>query len=194
MKRLFAAVRFEAGRELNAYIGGIRLKLAHENIRWVPAENYHLTLKFFGETEEQRIPALSAALRKACEKQYPIPLSSGRCGIFGSRHQPRVIWLSVEDPRKELRKLFSNIHHELEALGIKRDRQNFVHQLTLGRISKLKSPTLFRSVMDELPEPPGQDFSARELILYESILRKPSPEYFALETFSFLQPEKDHSY
>ena len=61
-RRLFAGIAVEATEALREVAGALRRELRGERIRWVPPENLHLTLEFFGEIEEGRIAELEAAL------------------------------------------------------------------------------------------------------------------------------------
>lgn len=187
MKRIFAAVRIEAGEKLAAACAAMQKRWQGEAIRWVPLRNLHLTLKFFGETPEDQIPAITGALERACAGQQPIELSLARPGIFGSRYHPRVIWLGTEDGGA-LQTLFLRISQELEAIGIHGDRQNFVPHLTLGRITRLTDGKAFGEWVAALPAEPMQASLISELILYESILKKEGPEYHVLHTFPWGTP------
>jgi hypothetical protein len=61
-RRLFAGVKIPAPPALCDALVTLQTQLARERIRWVPPENWHLTLEFFGAVPESRIPALAAAL------------------------------------------------------------------------------------------------------------------------------------
>ena len=60
MKRLFAAIKIHPSARFISVLNAISASLSHERIKWVEPENMHLTLKFFGETAENKIPAMKA--------------------------------------------------------------------------------------------------------------------------------------
>ncbi len=185
MKRLFAAIKIHPSPEFGSVVRSLTSELKHERIKWVELHNMHLTLKFFGETEESQIPAINQALSAATATVAPFTLHISRTGIFGSRYDPRVIWFGI-DPEPGLQKLAENVIGNLQQAGWEPDRQNFVPHLTIGRIKEIKDKALFQQVIAGYREVNIQEQKVNELILFESILRREGPEYIALKRFPLL--------
>ncbi|HOW30923.1 MAG TPA: RNA 2',3'-cyclic phosphodiesterase, partial [Bacteroidales bacterium] len=179
MKRLFAAVKIIPSPNFISVVRSLASELRHERIKWVELHNMHLTLKFFGETEESRIPDINKALSAAAENVEPFTLHLGRTGIFGSRYDPRVIWFGI-DPEPGLNKLAGDVVSNLRQAGWRPDRQNFVPHLTVGRIKEISDKSLFQGVIDRYRDASIQEQPVHELVLYESILKREGPEYIAL--------------
>ncbi len=179
MKRLFAAVKIHPSEGYLNVFNSISALLRHERIKWVEPENTHLTLKFFGETDEKHIPAISQALGVAVAQSRPFMLHISDTGIFGSRYDPKVIWFGIEK-QPELDLLAKNLFSELEKCGWPPDRQNFVPHLTIGRIKELKDKKLFQEIIGKFSVVDVQNENVAELILYESILRREGPLYVKL--------------
>ena len=55
----------------------------------------HLTLKFFGETAEERIHEIEDVLSNVSEANKPFQFSLKSIGIFGSSYRPRLIWFGI---------------------------------------------------------------------------------------------------
>ena len=72
------------------------------------------------------------------------------------------------------------LHHELETIGIYKDRQNFVPHLTIGRIKYLNDKPLFQEVMSEYRQFDVQSEMINKIILYESELTRQGPIYHQL--------------
>ena len=85
MKRLFAAIKIHPSAEYIKLFNDISSSLRHERIKWVEPDNIHLTLKFFGETDETKIPAIIQAIEKSVALSKPFTLKIAHTGIFGSR-------------------------------------------------------------------------------------------------------------
>jgi RNA 2',3'-cyclic 3'-phosphodiesterase len=184
MKRIFAAIRIQPGKEFLNSIRSLRESLRPERIKWVEEHNIHITLKFFGETEEARIPAISASLRKIAAGTESFSLSLKNLGIFGSSYDPRVIWIGIE-PYKELAELMKVIRDEMIPLGFPADRQNLVPHLTLGRIKEIRDKAAFQRSVDRFKTLSTGEMQAGSIILFESILKKEGPTYVALDVFPF---------
>ena len=188
MKRLFAALKIHPDAEFLGKFHELKRELRHEQIKWVEERNIHITLKFFGETEEQNIPCISQVLEKRSAGTSPISLKLAGLGIFGSSYAPKVVWVGIE-PYKDLSTLMKNIHAELKTIGFEPDRQNIIPHLTLGRIKFLKDKIIFNRTIDRFKTISSLPIRITEIILYESILHREGPEYIALEKFPFLKKE-----
>ena len=166
----------------------MKQELQHEQIKWVEEKNIHVTLKFFGETEEQKIPGISAVLKKRASNTPSIDLHLTGLGIFGSSYAPKVVWVGME-PYVELSQLMKNLVDDLKTAGFEPDRQNLVPHLTLGRIKFLGDKIIFRRTMDLYKDISSSRIHLGEVTLFESILHREGPEYVALEKFPMVKKE-----
>ncbi len=180
MKRIFAAVKIVPQPALTRFIDEFQQHLADSSIRWVDPKNLHLTLKFFGETPEEKISEIEKALEKI--NFAPFDLELGNLKIFGSRYNPRVLF--VEALKAESFMILGFLVNEkIKPLGYETDRQNFVPHLTLGRIKKISDREYFQQIIVNLSGRPLQTQHVSEFYLYESILHSSGPEYKILKIF-----------
>ena len=176
MKRLFIAIKInpeDTFREVHSNLRGL---LRSEKITWVSPENIHITLKFLGDTEEARIPAIMEAMRKSAEGIPPFSFHLKGTGIFGSSYQPKVVWIGVPDG-SEMVTLAKKLIDAMVPLGWPRDRQNFVPHLTIGRIRFIRDKAAFQQAIDEYRSEKIQEVQVDDIRLYESILKREGPEY-----------------
>jgi RNA 2',3'-cyclic 3'-phosphodiesterase len=184
MKRLFAAVKIEPCARFMKSFRELRTGLGSEKIKWVEEHNIHITVKFFGETDESLIRGISGSLGKLASNTAELNFRLSRIGIFGSRYDPRVVWAGIE-PSEPLASLMKTVQKEMEQYGFEPDRQNIVPHLTLGRIKLLKDKELFNKVIGMYRELQSDIIKVSECILFESILRREGPQYIALGKFPF---------
>ena len=182
MKRLFAAIKINPDKEFLEQVRKLKLNLQHEKIKWVEDHNIHITLKFFGDTEERLIPGISEVFRKIAMETPSFSFFLKNLGVFGSKYDPRVVWVGIE-PYQELVGLMKHIQYELKPLGFEPDRQNTVPHLTLGRIKMLRDKQGFQKVVERFRGIESKEIVCDSFILYESILKKEGPEYKALGVF-----------
>jgi 2'-5' RNA ligase len=182
MKRLFAAVKIHPSPEFLKTYHSLKSSLKFCRITWVKPESIHVTLKFFGETEEKRIPEISRVLREVASSHKPFASELVNVGIFGSSYSPKVIWFGIEkaDP---LKKLGLDVLKSLETIGWEPDRQNFVPHLTIGRIKDVPDKHLFQRMIDMHKNDWMQEFSVVEFNLYESLLLREGPVYKVIESY-----------
>jgi len=98
--RVFLAVPFsdDFKKRLTAYQDALKDKL--KAMHWVPPENFHLTMKFFGEMPlgklvERTIPRLRTIL----EHVPVMDIAFNGFGFFGTPTKPRVIYLHGSAPK-----------------------------------------------------------------------------------------------
>ena len=142
------------------------------------------SLKFFGETDERKIPGICSVLKNRAETTSHIFLRLAGLGIFGSSYAPKVIWVGIE-PFGQISLLMKNVHNDFVAIGYEADRQNLVPHLTLGRIKHLRDKVIFNRTVDQFKTISSSPLRMEEMILFESILHREGPEYVVLNKFPF---------
>lgn len=105
-----------------------------EQLRWVRPDGIHLTLKFLGETPAARVPAIAQALEQAADGVPSHELSLGVAGTFGSRHNPRVLWVDLAGDLEPLRRLQERTEKSLAQIGFPKEGRPFSAHLTLARV------------------------------------------------------------
>ena len=102
-------------------------------MRWVRSEGVHLTLKFLGDVEENRVADIVSVVQQVASKFQPFALSTAGLGGFPRLERARVLWLGVEGDLGQLRVLQGRIAQKLEDLGFERERRPFFAHVTVGR-------------------------------------------------------------
>ena len=104
-------------------------------VRWVPAQNIHLTLKFLGEVSVSNLTVLQQSLQQEVAAHRSFEVVVEGLGVFPSYRRPKVIWVGLSAPQ-ELVTLQKRIEQEAERLGYSREDRGFTPHLTLGRVSR----------------------------------------------------------
>jgi 2'-5' RNA ligase len=109
-------------------------------LRWTRPEGIHLTLKFLGDVQADRLEAIAEALRAACLPHAPFSLSIGGMGVFPNPRRPRVLWIGVDEPAGVLIRLQRDVEQTVAPLGFPTERRRFSPHLTLGRVKRGRRP------------------------------------------------------
>ncbi len=184
MKRLFAAIKLYPDEQFLQVYYSLKQKLKYDKIKWVEPENIHLTLKFFGEIQENRFHDINKALSAVTKNHKPFKLSITRTGIFGSRYKPRIIWFGIDCP--EIKLLGEDVLNTCNRFGFFYDRQNFVPHLTVGRIKNIENKKYFQKIIDQYSEAFLQTLNVMEFVLFESILHPTGPIYKVIERYPLI--------
>ncbi len=152
-----------------------------EGIRWVKHGNIHLSVKFLGNVEENRINDIAAAVTNAVKDISVMNLKTGQLGIFPNEKRPRILWLGIEGDVPEFIRMYKNCESELSKLGYEKDvRENKPH-ITIGRIrSSKKQKGLINILKDTSIE--SIEFNADELKLMRSELDPNGAVYTNLQS------------
>lgn len=159
------------------------LKRTGADVRWVRIGSIHLTLKFLGGVDAERVGEIASAAGSAASASGPLELRPFSAGFFPGARNPRVVWAGLSGDLEELGSLARGLEQALVPLGFPAEKRSFNPHLTLGRVkSNRDKRDLIDSVLD-LADWSGPSFQARELILYKSDLNPSGAVYTALERF-----------
>lgn len=111
-----------------------RLRPVGRDVAWVASGNLHVTLKFLGAVDEERIPAVSAAITRAATARPPFELVVQGLGAFPTLTRPRVVWAGLAEGASALRDLAAAVDRELTPLGFAPEGRPFAAHVTLGRV------------------------------------------------------------
>src|SRR5436190_20931882 len=138
--RLFIAISLPpvVRHEIEKVQGELRRALPGEFVRWTKREQLHLTLKFLGNVEAQRVPALVDALRNASRNFSALHLRAERIGFFPDARFPRVIWVWVHDEKEILPRLQAAIESAVQEFTAEEPEGKFTGHVTLGRVKSIK--------------------------------------------------------
>lgn len=186
--RLFVAVPLPEGIEeqLEALIDELR-QTVPSGVRWVPAKNIHLTLKFLGEQPVAVIRSISSVVAEAAAEHFSFPLAVGGLGCFPNPQRPRVLWVGLQDQTNQLSELQHRLEAGFEQMGIPLEQHRFHPHLTIGRVRKDASRSQQQALADAVRlggAPSLGRFNANEIVLFQSDLRPQGAVYSRVETFS----------
>ena len=154
-----------------------------EEVRWLPAENVHLTLQFLGAVPEERLPALRAALAATAGQARPLALELKGAGGFPSARRPRVVWAGVGGEIDALAGLAAEVGRRLAPLGFPPEARSFSPHLTLGRAREGRGAPGLGGALAQVAGMEGAPWRATELVLYRSYLSPGGARYEALDRF-----------
>ena len=126
MPRLFAALEVpqDAARNLTLVQGGLH------GARWIDPENFHITLRFFGDVEGHVADQIAESLDQIRRAAFTLELDG--IHAFGSK-KPHSIYAGVWPP-VPLSELAADIDRRAKRLGLPSDKRKFTPHVTLGRL------------------------------------------------------------
>jgi 2'-5' RNA ligase len=183
MKRTFIAADVQAGEKLKKIISMLREELSRDSIKWVDAEQMHLTLAFLGDTDDEVMEKVSRGLEERCSGFGSISFDIKGLGVFPDVRRPRVIWAGIEEAAMLLN-LQSVIVSLLASLSIPAEEREFKPHLTLGRVKFIRNTERLQGLIYEHQGAEFQKVTIKKVIYYESILQPAGPLYKPLSTIN----------
>jgi 2'-5' RNA ligase len=134
--RLFVGLElpFELKQQLARLAGGL------PGARWVPMENYHLTLRFIGEVPPYRAEELDAALAALNGKGFALSLAG--VGTFERAGRAVALWAGVER-NPALEHLQAKVETALQRAGVAAEKRRYVPHVSLARLDNVPRERLF---------------------------------------------------
>lgn len=136
--RLFIAI--EIPKDIKEYISKIQEKIdtTKNKIRFINKAQTHLTLKFLGEVQPDKVEHITENLRKIAFKTFSVYLD--KIGIFPNENYIKVIWIGLK-PEEPVLQIQKNIDEGLKKLFKK--GKNFKVHVTLARVKYIDNKENF---------------------------------------------------
>ena len=157
-------------------------KLLPEDSKLNLVKEFHLTLKFLGDVDEDKVDKIKACLTNVHFTKFTAKISS--LGIFPDEKMIRVVWVGLE-PKDTIIGLQQEIESNLSDLFPKDTR--FHPHLTLARVKSIKDKKDFIEKLNKLTIK-EIDFSVNSFKLIKSTLTPEGSVYEDIAEFA-LNPQ-----
>ncbi len=111
----------------------LRKTLGDGLIRWVPAHNVHLTLKFLGDVSTSSLELIKQMMVTEAAQFAAFDVQVEGLGCYPNVRRPRVLWVGLTAPA-ELASLQRAIEAASARLGYESEERDFSPHLTIGRV------------------------------------------------------------
>ena len=175
--RLFIAVNLSQEVKQSIREAIQQFPIADPPWRWVKDGALHITLKFLGDTPDDRIPQLITQLHNACRAHRSFTIRLEQMGGFPNLKKPRVLFYKVVEGNDTLSHVAGDINASLfDGLGIPIESKPFKAHVTIARI-KRPLPREVTSRFADSPSLVEAVQSVRNIDLMKSELRREGARY-----------------
>ena len=182
--RIFIAVELPAkSREkIDTIINYFKTQLPNQSLKWVGAENLHVTVKFIGEIPEVALSKVKTIIDEVLNNQPEFSISIEGLGMFPNSNNPRVIWLGITggDP---LVSIHRQLNQSLAQIGVKPDPRPLSPHLTIARVRQGIDRSTLSTIGNTLAEFKVDllgSIMVDHITLFQSIIKPTGPHYKAL--------------
>jgi 2'-5' RNA ligase len=117
------------------------LRKSRARLTFVEPALIHITTKFLGEVEEQKIPAVMEALSRVQGTPF---LAMAQKITVNNPSRPHTVWCTIHDTGGS-RQVFEQVEDALLPLGFARETRSFTPHATVARVKSF-DPSLFAAI------------------------------------------------
>lgn len=153
-------------------------------IKWVKPENWHLTIKFIGEVNDEKKQRIIGVINAIPFAFQPFEILISGFGKFGRGNDLNIFWAGIQES-ETLKKFYLQIEDALEKIQIKKENREFKPHLTIGRNRRPFDFKSFNAVIEREQSKPVASFKAGGFQIFQSILTPEGPIYNIVEEITF---------
>jgi 2'-5' RNA ligase len=140
------------------------------DVRWSPAAQWHLTLKFMADLTEGQAVEVTTALTRVAASVPVFHCRLGVVGAFPSILAPRVVWVGVEEGQEAIKLLAARVEQICAAAGVPRETRDISPHVTLGRVRSSRGRRVLSEALQR-PWAPPASWQVSTLRVYQSVLQ-----------------------
>jgi 2'-5' RNA ligase len=180
--RLFIAVPI--GEQFREYLikECIVLQKKFSFQKWTDPADFHVTLKFLGDTTFDQIQRIHKYLNDLSSVISPFELYHLGWGVFGPQTAPSILWAGIGGEVSSLHILQQKVDESLINIGFMQETRAFHPHITIARRYKGKLNTPLNQYLPITSVPPIH-WQVNEIKLYQSHLQK-KPMYEEIASFN----------
>jgi 2'-5' RNA ligase len=157
------------------------LAAADRDVKWVEAENLHVTLLFLGEVDDRELPAVCRTVQEAIAELPAFTLSVTGVGCFPNPRRPRTLWVGITQGLQEVVAVHDAIERPLMDLGCyRREERKYTPHITLGRRRREGPADALSRALARLQEWTAGEVAVTEVQVMASQLTPTGPDYSVL--------------
>ncbi len=175
--RLFTAI--DIGRRQQLVELERELDDTGADLKLVDPENIHITMKFLGDTDEAKIPAIEDAMRTAAASVEPYQAALQGVGVFPHLDYIKVVWIGVDDDG-QTKQIAETLEQELTAQGFREERHEFTPHATVARMKGARGKNAVQELVQRHKDTGFGELSVDGIQLKKSELQPEGPVYTTL--------------
>ncbi|HWL14823.1 MAG TPA: RNA 2',3'-cyclic phosphodiesterase [Opitutus sp.] len=155
------------------------------DVRWLPDEQWHVTMRFLGNVDDARVDEICDRL--AAIRVEPFLLPTEGVGAFPAKGHPHVLWVGTGNGHPRLHQLRQRLDDALLAAGIDFDLRTFHPHITLARCGEDARVPVAQWLRHHAKFE-GPPFPVDAFELMESELRPAGAHYSLVKRFELSKP------
>jgi RNA 2',3'-cyclic 3'-phosphodiesterase len=180
-RRVFIAAGISKDLKQDIYDHTSRAFPDHDNIRIIPPENLHITLKFIGYAGDRMIEEIKRITGEAVYGHESLEYTVERhLDAFPHTKKASIVFLGIKKGSEALSGIFDSLEKSLTLYGLEKEKRRFHPHITAARIKKPIDVTAVTGLPFSCNE---KTYRIGHVSVYESILERQGARYIIIERF-----------
>ncbi len=183
--RCFVAIELSA--DVRSRLGALQRRLSglSSAVRWIRAEQIHLTVKFLGEVGDRQVAEVCELARAIADEHPPFELQVAGVGCFPPQGAARIVWAGLASLPAALTDCQSACEEVFAGLGFKQEHRAYRAHLTIGRVREASASQRIREALRAEEGFAAGPFGVGELVVFQSVLGRGGSRYSPLARCPF---------
>ena len=180
-KRIFIAMEIDKDLRGILYKYSSNMFFNVDNVKIIPTDNLHITLKFIGNTSEEGINVIRNIIKTSISEHEAFDYElEDFPGAFPDKSRARIVFMGIKNGGDRFKDIYDSLEDGLSGVGIGKEQRDFHPHITIARI---KRPVSIKEASDS-PLPSHEcPLNASSVTLFESILSRQGARYINIERF-----------
>lgn len=152
---------------------------SNADVKLVEPQNIHITLKFLGDVQEDKINDIEQIMKDSVKEIEPFTIKLSETGVFPNQNYIRVVWIGIKDA-EAIETIVRSIDERLSQLGFKKEKRGFSAHLTIGRVKTAKNKQLLLKAIENYKDFEFSTQDVNSIKLKKSDLTPKGPIYTTL--------------
>ena len=149
-------------------------------VKLVEPENVHITLKFLGDSDEDKIDQIEKIMKDAVKEIDSFEIQLKGAGVFPNQNYIRIMWIGIENGEK-IGKIANKIDEKISELGFEKEKRRFSAHLTIARVKSAKNKEKLLQVIEKYRDTEFGNLKVESIKLKKSELTPKGPIYTTLK-------------
>lgn len=145
------------------------------DLKIIPKENLHFTLKFLGEINSEQVQALCEEFKAISFPPFVAYIKGG--GAFPSTSRINVIWAGISEGEREFRDVSDSFQLTLKKMQLSTDSKGFSPHITLARVRTGRNKARLAQAVSDLADFDVGQVNVERISLKKSVLTPSGPIY-----------------
>jgi RNA 2',3'-cyclic 3'-phosphodiesterase len=150
-----------------------KMKKCLTPIKWVENRNLHLTVKYLGTVDDDKLEMIEASLKESVKDIGEFEITLKGIGVFPSLQDAQVIWVGVDKGSDTFRHISDKVDSALSMF--REEEHEFTPHLTIGRVKNKIDVGFLEGFIKELKDTDLGSFKVNSVSIFKSTLTQGGP-------------------